>query len=694
MSDLESNSIELNSLEPNSSEQNAPEQNAPEQKITEQASSEENVSEQKNAEQISSEPNASESESNDSKAEKPEPKDSKAKKSKSNDSKDESSEANDSKAKKSESIDSKAEKSESNDSKAKKSESKAKKSESNDSKDESPEANDSKAKKSESNDPKPNGFESIAGMPKELIASLARLNITAPTPVQTQAIPKALEGRDILASAQTGTGKTAAFGIPLITHLMNNPEGLALVMTPTRELANQVLTQLQSIMGRQANIASALLIGGAPMSKQLRDLKRSPRLIVGTPGRIYDHLDRGCLKLDNTSFLVLDETDRMLDMGFTIQIDSIIEYMDSQRQTLLFSATLPRNIIGIAGKYLNNPCRVEIATSKPSENIKQEVIHLKSNEKHPRLLSELEAREGSIIIFVKTKIGAKNLADQLYRAGHQAEAIHGDLRQHKRDKVIAGFRKYKFRILVATDVAARGLDIPHIEHVINYDLPQCAEDYIHRIGRTARAGATGSAICFVTPDVSRKWSAIDRMMNPGKPRDRSEGSRSRSFDDKPYKRREGQGFKRRSDGNGFSDRRESFGSRNRDDQNFNKRGDDQQFNRRGGDERPNRRGDDQQFNRRGNDDQRFNRRGDDQQFNRRGNDDQRSNRRGDDQQFNRRGNDDQRSNRRGDDQQFNRRGDDQRFSRRGDDQGFNKKSDDSFFKNKRPVKQVRKTETA
>ena len=353
------------------------------------------------------------------------------------------------------------------------------------------------------------------GLPEALTHTLNHMQFNKPTPIQAQAIPPALEGKDILGSAQTGTGKTAAFGIPLVARLLSNPHGSALVMTPTRELATQVLSQLRLMLGRKSKIKSALLIGGEPMPKQLTQLRNRPRLIVGTPGRINDHLDRNSLKLDKTDFLVLDETDRMLDMGFTVQIETILQYMAEVRQTLLFSATLPKNIVRIAETYLNQPVRVAVnATSSPAANIKQDTIKVTDAEKFPTLLSQLEEREGSVIIFVKTKYGTEKMAKRLANEGHSADAVHGDLRQNKRDRVIAAFRKKKYRVLVATDVAARGLDIPHIEHVINYDLPQCPEDYIHRIGRTARAGAEGCALNLVAPADQNKWNAIMRLLNP------------------------------------------------------------------------------------------------------------------------------------------------------------------------------------
>ena len=367
-------------------------------------------------------------------------------------------------------------------------------------------------------------------LPEALMHTLEHMQFTEPTPIQAAAIPLALQGKDILGSAQTGTGKTGAFGIPIVAKLISSPEGKGVVITPTRELAAQVMKQLQAMLGRRSKIKSALLIGGESMPKQLTQLRNKPRLIVGTPGRINDHLKRGSLSLKDVSFLVLDETDRMLDMGFTIQIDEIMKHIKSKHQTLLFSATLPNNIVRIAEKYLNDPERVAVsATSKPAENIQQDNMRINDADKYPELLTQLNARDGSVIIFVKTKYGTEKMATKLKKEGHSADAIHGDLRQNKRDRVIAAFRSKKYRILVATDVAARGLDIPHIEHVINYDLPQCAEDYIHRIGRTARAGATGSALNLISPADKKKWNAIDQLLNPGtkRPRDeRSEGRRS------------------------------------------------------------------------------------------------------------------------------------------------------------------------
>lgn len=392
------------------------------------------------------------------------------------------------------------------------------------------------------------------GLNAVLINSLARMKYITPTPIQAKAIPLALEGQDIMGTAQTGTGKTAAFAIPLVEALLRFEEGSALVLTPTRELGKQIMEIMHQLLGRKSHIKTAFLIGGESMGKQFAQLKERPRLIVGTPGRINDHLERGSLKLNDTGFLVLDETDRMLDMGFSIQLDRIFKYLPKERQTLMFSATLPKNILKLSAKYLDNPQRIAIgSTISPIKNIKQEIIHIDNEEKYGELVRQLDERQGSIIIFVKTKYGTERLAKKLKGADYAADAIHGDLKQSRRDRVIREFRSKKYRILVATDVASRGLDIPHIEHVINYDLPQVPEDYIHRIGRTARAGADGSSLCFVSPQEGRKWHAIELLMDPDKKPERDSGKKQRrnfkgksgkSSEKKSWKKSNGKPFNR------------------------------------------------------------------------------------------------------------------------------------------------------
>ncbi|WP_415286196.1 DEAD/DEAH box helicase [Candidatus Pelagibacter sp. Uisw_104] len=345
--------------------------------------------------------------------------------------------------------------------------------------------------------------------------SLEKMKFTKPTPIQAMAIPVALEGKDILGTAQTGTGKTLAFSIPLINKLILDKNAFALVMCPTRELATQVMAAIKSIISDKINIKTALLIGGEAMQKQLRQLGNRSRIIVGTPGRINDHLKRKSLNLSATKYLVLDETDRMLDMGFTPQIELILKFVPKDHQTLLFSATLPQNIVRISERYLNKPQRISTgSTSVPIAKIKQETLQVFKENKYDQLVDQFIARKGSILVFVKTKRGADKMVKRLKEEGHSADAIHGDLRQSKRDRVITSFRKGLKRILIATDVAARGLDIPLIQHVINYDLPQVPEDYVHRIGRTARAGTEGSALTFLTPDDRSMWNEISKLIDP------------------------------------------------------------------------------------------------------------------------------------------------------------------------------------
>ena len=365
---------------------------------------------------------------------------------------------------------------------------------------------------------------------ESLYKSLAKMNYSVPTDIQAQAIPVALQGHDILGSAQTGTGKTAAFSIPMIETLLRDESAMSIVLTPTRELAKQVLDVINQLLGYPSTIRTAFIIGGEHMGKQFKQLKAKPRIIVGTPGRINDHLRRGSLNLDQASFLVLDETDRMLDMGFGVQLDEIIKHMPRARQTLMFSATLPDAIINMSRKYMNDPVRISVgATNVIAPKIKQEVVHVSQDQKYKELVNQLHDRDGSVIVFMKTKRAADRVAKNLNRDGFEADALHGDLRQNKRTTVMRKYREKKFRILVATDIAARGLDVPHIEHVINHDLPQVAEDYIHRMGRTARAGADGQALSLIAPHDGRNWHASMSLLDPsykGGRGDNDNGSRS------------------------------------------------------------------------------------------------------------------------------------------------------------------------
>ncbi len=352
--------------------------------------------------------------------------------------------------------------------------------------------------------------------------SLKNIKFINPTPIQDKSIPLILEGNDILGSAQTGTGKTAAYSIPIIELLLKSKQSSVLILIPTRELAKQVLDVIHSLLGFKTKINSVSLIGGESMSKQLSQLKRKPRIFVGTPGRINDHLERGTVNFKDVKHLVLDETDRMLDMGFEVQINKILKHIKSHKQILMFSATIPKDIIKLSSKYLNDPVRVSIGDSNEvAKNITQEIKELKSDEKLDELIKQINNRSGSILIFVKTKYGTEKLAKSLSKNKIKSFPLHGGLRQSKRNTVMKKFREMKFRILIATDVAARGLDVPHIEHVINYDLPQLAEDFIHRIGRTARAGLKGVALTFVTKGDFSKWKEIQNILNPDKKNNKS-----------------------------------------------------------------------------------------------------------------------------------------------------------------------------
>ncbi len=349
----------------------------------------------------------------------------------------------------------------------------------------------------------------------KLKRSIELAEFKTPTPIQSQSIPISLEGKDVLGTAQTGTGKTLAFTIPMLNKLLKDKQAMALIICPTRELATQVMETVLKLNIREIGIGNALLIGGESMQKQLRQLKKRARIIVGTPGRINDHIERKSLNLSRVNYLVLDETDRMLDMGFTPQIEVILKFIPKNHQTLLFSATLPENILKISQKYLNNPERISVGSlSTPIEKIKQETFEITTDKKYHELINQLVERSGSILVFVKTKHGADKIVKRLKYDGHKADAIHGNLRQSKRDRVIRGFRNGNSRILVATDVAARGLDIPVIKHVINYDLPQVPEDYIHRIGRTGRAGKDGSALTFLTNNDRNMWRSIQKLIDP------------------------------------------------------------------------------------------------------------------------------------------------------------------------------------
>ena len=345
---------------------------------------------------------------------------------------------------------------------------------------------------------------------KESLKALDGLGFKSPTPIQSKAIPIGLSGQDILANAQTGSGKTLAFALPLIEKIKNNNESSGLILTPTRELAKQIFSVINIILSYHTNIKSTLLIGGEGIYSQSNNLKKLPQIIIGTPGRINDHLDRGSLNIKECELVVLDETDKMLEMGFEFQVRDILKAINYKRQMLMFSATLPNQIIKLSSKYSNNPERISIQENEVLNfNIKQDVINIFPKDKFKELSKQIEKRQGSILVFVKTKYGTEKLSKRLKKEGIKSTALHGGLRQNKRSRIMDNFRDEKFRIMIATDIASRGIDVPHIEHVINYDLPQAPEDFVHRIGRTARAGSIGEAVSFVTPNDSKIWKSIE-----------------------------------------------------------------------------------------------------------------------------------------------------------------------------------------
>jgi len=349
------------------------------------------------------------------------------------------------------------------------------------------------------------------GVSPNILKILDKLSLTSPTPIQKQAIPVALKGTDIVGIAQTGTGKTFAFGIPIIQKLLSS-SGQALVLVPTRELALQVNESIKKLADR-LNITTIVLIGGESISRQFFELKRRPRLIIATPGRLIDHLKRKSIKLDQIKTLVLDEADMMLDMGFLPQIEEILRSVPKERQTMLFSATMPVLIANLATKYLKLPIRIEVAPQGTIvKNVTQEMIVLEAKDKMKYLEKIIKENEGSILIFVRTRYGVKNIARKLISNGHKATEIHSDLSQGQRKRALDSFKSGRSRIMVATDVAARGLDVKGIELVINYDLPDSSSDYVHRIGRTARAGKKGKAISLATPGQLKNIKAIEALI--------------------------------------------------------------------------------------------------------------------------------------------------------------------------------------
>jgi len=352
------------------------------------------------------------------------------------------------------------------------------------------------------------------GLSSALLRAVQDAGFSAPMPVQARVIPIVLSGRDVIVQAQTGTGKTAAFALPILQQCDPLVRGVqALVLAPTRELALQVTAVFQQL-GRYTRAQVVSVYGGQPIERQIRALRDGADIVVGTPGRIIDHLQRGTLRLEEVRMVVLDEADEMLNMGFIEDVEWILDQTPATRQTGLFSATIPERIAQLAHRYLHDPVRVTIAPEHVTvPNIRQIIYEVPESAKLAALQRVLAFEQPtSAIIFCRTKSGADTLAQALQARGEDAEAIHGDLTQAQRDRVMARFRSGKAVLLVATDLAARGLDIPQVTHVINYDLPQDPESYVHRIGRTGRAGAPGTAITLVTPRERRMIREIERTI--------------------------------------------------------------------------------------------------------------------------------------------------------------------------------------
>ncbi len=345
----------------------------------------------------------------------------------------------------------------------------------------------------------------------KLLSVLEQKSIQTPTPIQHQAIPPALEGKDIVGIAQTGTGKTFAFGLPMLQRLAQFG-GRGLVILPTRELAAQVEESLAPF-ARAMGIGTAVFVGGASMNRQREMLRRNPRILIATPGRLNDHLEQGTITLREVKILVLDEADRMLDMGFKPQIDRILRHVPTDRQTMLFSATMPHSIMQLATGHMKLPLRIEVAPAgTAAERVEQEVFIVKKESKLALLSSILSENSGTILVFSRTKHGAKKIARSVNAMGHKAAEIHANRSLSQRKEALDGFKSGKYRVLIATDIAARGIDVTGIALVVNFDLPDDPADYVHRIGRTARAGREGNAVAFATPDQQQQLRSIERLI--------------------------------------------------------------------------------------------------------------------------------------------------------------------------------------
>lgn len=348
----------------------------------------------------------------------------------------------------------------------------------------------------------------------QIAAGIRTLGYHTPTPIQNQAIPKVLEGRDVMGLAQTGTGKTAAFALPILERLMNGPRGRvrALVVAPTRELAEQI-HEAMGDLGRQTRLRSTTIYGGVSINPQIQKLRTGTEIVVACPGRLLDHISQGTIDLSHVEVLVLDEADRMFDMGFLPDVRKIIKHVPAKRQTLLFSATMPEDIRRLAHEILRTPLTVEVGHAAPANTVSHALYPVDQHLKTALLLELLRNTDTeSVLIFTRTKHRAKRLGQQLEKAGYRAASLQGNLSQNRRQEALDGFRNGSYQILVATDIAARGIDVSSISHVINYDMPDTADAYTHRIGRTGRAAKTGDAFTFITYEDEDMVASIERLL--------------------------------------------------------------------------------------------------------------------------------------------------------------------------------------
>ncbi|MDP8258126.1 MAG: DEAD/DEAH box helicase [Candidatus Aadella gelida] len=423
-------------------------------------------------------------------------------------------------------------------------------------------------------EPKTNiSFDGMGIAPK-IIEILDKLKFTVPTPIQHKAIPIAIDETDIIGVAQTGTGKTLAFAIPVIQRLSRNM-GKCLVVVPTRELAMQVNETFQK-MAPLFGINTVVIIGGVPIHSQLKILRKKPRIIIATPGRLVDHLNQKTMNLKEVEILILDEADRMLDMGFKPDIERILKHIPKKRQTMLFSATIPGEVVSMGTKHMKLPVHIEVAPSgTAAERIIQELFIVKREAKKKLLAKLLDQYRGSVLLFSRTRRGAGKIRKMLSEMGYNAAEIHSDRTLKQRKAALEGFKNGRYRILVATDIAARGIDVIGIETVINYDLPDDAENYVHRIGRTGRAGHEGRAISFATPEQGKEIRNIESLIKTALPiiehpslpsekfiagaapkrKSRGPGKRSGGNSSAPYKRTGYKGRPKNSSSSGASSRK-------------------------------------------------------------------------------------------------------------------------------------------